>query len=114
MRKAKEFIRSIDLAGQLIETHKVIDRSTEITANREALHNLVVRLDAAKPSELRGDFENVVWSGVSRDLILGFINRFRSHPSQIKAQPEPIIEYCSDPSDKTLETWDVVLASNSW
>lgn len=113
MRKAKEIVRSIDLAGKLIETYKIIDRAAELSANRDALLSLVERLDAANRPEQDKEGASVLWSGVSRDLVLGFINKFRSHPSQIQAQPQPIVEYCSDPLDPTLETWDVVLASNS-
>ena len=113
MREAREILWSIDLAGKLIETAKIIDSATQIADNFKAVKSLVAQLDQLGPGQQKSDRGQVVWSGVRREAVLDFLARFRGHPSHLPSQRDAIIAYCSDASVPKMEAWDVVLASNT-
>lgn len=115
MREAREILWSIGLAGELVETAKIVDNPGLIKENYNAVLALVEKLDeeAEDKSQQEKPGEQVVWTAVRRETVLAFLNQFRGHPSHLPSQKEAIVAYCSDPEVPTMEKWDVVLASSS-
>lgn len=113
MREAREILWSIGLAGELIETAKIVDSPNIMGENFNAVLELVEKMNGEATPQQKAAGEQVLWSGVKRETVLAFLNQFRGHPSHLPSQKEAIVAYCSDPQVPNMGYWDVVLASSS-
>ncbi len=113
MREAKEILWNVGLAGELVETTKVIDNPKILKENFSALETLVERMTAESKPIQKADGEQALWTSVKREHVLAFLKQFRVHPANLVAQVEPIAAYCQSPEVPDMDRWDVVLASNS-
>jgi hypothetical protein len=113
MREAKEILWDVGLAGELVETTKVIDNPKILKENFAALETLVERMTAESTPRQDADGQQALWTGVKREHVLAFLKQFRVHPANLVAQVEPIAAYCQSPEVPDMDRWDVVLASNS-
>lgn len=113
MREAKEILWNVGLAGELVETTKVIDNPKILKENFAALETLVERMNSESRPTQEADGAQALWTGVKRKHVLAFLKQFRVHPANLVAQVEPIAAYCQSPEVPDMDRWDVVLASTS-
>ncbi len=113
MREAKEILWDVGLAGELIETTKLVARQDALDSNWSAVLSLIERMNAHSVPAQDSPGEQVLWRGVPREYVLSFLKTFRTHPANVVAQAEPITSYCTNPDVPNMEVWDVVLASSS-
>ncbi len=113
MREGKEILWSVDLAGKLVETTKIVDQPATLKENFSALKTLVEKLNKDSTPEQKQARAQVLWTGVERDSVLAFLKQFRVHPANLVAQTEPITDYCLSTDVSVMEKWDVVLVSST-
>lgn len=114
MKSAKEVVRQVGLAGQLVETAIIHADSKPRDFNASRTEAFVESISAvASTSERlpgRGELTSVLFSDVPVDQILGFISGFATPAANLELQPDPLSEYIRK---REFAHWDVVLVSNS-
>lgn len=96
---------SISFSGGISET--VTFLPAERKTNFAALEELISSVGA--PQQHVGDGH--VWRGVSPEVIIKFLSRYRADPAALKSLPEPLIKYIrARRADGELGAWTVVLA----
>jgi hypothetical protein len=113
MREAKEILWGVGLAGELVETTKLVARQDVLDSNWSAVLALIERLNAHSVPKQDSPGGKVLWRSVPREDVLVFLKSFQTHPANMVAQSEPITSYCTSPDVPNMEAWDVVLASSS-
>ncbi|WP_167632209.1 Z1 domain-containing protein [Mariprofundus ferrooxydans] len=110
MRTAETVVRSVSLAGRLIESTVVRSGDKAIEHNQSLLGNTVRDLLQHGSPVPQGNHH--LWQNIPADLIKGFISEFDSpFPLGPLTQREPLFDYI-DRLDKAGQgSWDVALMS---
>src|ERR1700722_5575719 len=80
MRRGRKVVHSVSLDGRLVETAYLRSDPLVLAENFQHLVDLVEELDhsyGSRREQLKG--LGTLWRGVSVDLVLTFIERFRNH-----------------------------------
>lgn len=111
MRTAETVFWEVELGGKLIETAKLHGDADKIGRNREALADVITRIQKVAPRSAP-DKGNWIWQGIPREEVCTFLGRFENHPASMKTDRNAVLKYCSDKRYTELDLWDVVLVSN--
>jgi hypothetical protein len=107
----------LTFSGSISETINFDPAEAVISANFEAVNDLVRRMDVLVEPEPRGKtaWPNLVWTDIDGEIIADFLDEFRTHPQATKAQSSVMAKYIRARVKDTipeLTQWTVALLSN--
>jgi Z1 domain. len=100
MRSAEMIERSIAVEGKVIETSYFSENMVEISANQRSIEQFMTEIKRYKSSD-----EKLLWKDVPKEQIIELLNKYTSHPLDIRFNKEGLAEYIK--RSLKLKYWDV-------
>jgi len=113
MRLAHTIERLISVSGQGPETPRLSSNRQVIAANYGVVGRFIGELEEAGIRETQSPWNNVLWRGVPRRLIVSLLRSFNVHPLNISFQTDDLSDYLEQTSEEKLQNWDVVIPNGS-
>ncbi|WNY22736.1 hypothetical protein MmiHf6_00210 [Methanimicrococcus hongohii] len=99
MRSTETIERSISVEGKVIETSYFSMNEAELSANKKNVGQFLENIKSHKTAD------KLLWKDVPSEQVIELLNKYLSHPLDIKFNREGLIEYIEKSSK--LRYWDV-------
>lgn len=113
MRTAKEMVRQVGLANEMVETSVLLSGEQAREANIAAVQRIVGVASKFGRTEAMGgdrDLPTRLYRGIPTEHVLDFIASFGVHPGLLEMQPSPLSDYIRK---RGFAEWDIALYSSS-
>ena len=118
MKTAMDYTLTVSLSGQIVETPFLHSSEKELNANLQATLRLLASIEA-KGINVTINNEKYRLSNkpqylnVPKELILDYLEEYRSHTLNAQFRTSEIVGIIKNTTDKTMDFWDVVIATGT-
>lgn len=116
MRTAKDYIMTVSLSGNVVETPYIYMNSRIQSDNVHVTKQLIEDIinNGIKPVYKDNKYElsdKLQFLDVPQHFILDFLNNYKSHTANSKFHTHELVKQISSTTDGSLDLWDIVIAS---
>lgn len=109
MRTSRELERIVSFSQQSYETARLRYDKTIIHENASACKDLIETLIRKHFIPSLSPWKNTFWTGIPRDLISPFLERFEGHPLDIAFGEKSLARFIQTTNVPELMEWDIVI-----
>ncbi|KAB0498963.1 Z1 domain-containing protein [Pseudomonas vancouverensis] len=112
MRDSESIVHTLSISKESLESARLLSDSNAISSNHKATQALVKKIEASN-FQVDSKYDFPVWIGVSKAVVVEFLNNFISHPLNLKLQSKDLADFIGGSNDSKLDSWYVAIPRGS-
>ena len=118
MKTAKDYTMTVNLSGKIVETPFISISERIQNRNYQAAKNLINSIEADGYKQILGDPKYALkdkpqFISIPKNYIVDFLTEFQSHTMNSRFHTQELVKMIRSDVDKSLDNWDIVVATGS-